>query len=148
MLIAVWTARKISEDFTELHGALRSKGMPKPQTTTPPAADTETPAQALSYAELILGSANVLFLCFGMTGMMILVNNNLARAFAIAAAIAVVRFRIKMDSQGLSTALFFGVLVGMACGVGQVVTGGIMTVAYGILQMVVVFMMKASHRKF
>ena len=71
---------------------------------------------------MVLGSANVLFLCFGMTGIMILVNNNLARAFAIGAAIAVIRFRIKFDGKGLGSSLFFGVLVGMACGVGQVLT--------------------------
>ncbi len=138
MILAVWTSRKISERFTHLQGALRAKGFSK--------TDQETPT-VLTYPELILGSANVLFLCFGMTGIMILVNNNLARAFAIGAAVAMVRFRIKFDAQGLGSTLFFGVLVGMACGVGQPLTAFVITVAYGILQMIVIFLMNVSDKK-
>ncbi|MEQ1723911.1 MAG: hypothetical protein ABL930_12105 [Pseudobdellovibrio sp.] len=140
MILAAWTARKISENFTELNGALRAKGVNKTLNPTEP----DAPPHVVSFPELILNSSNVLFLCFGMTGMMILVNNNLARAFAIGAAISVVRFRIKLDSQGLGATLFFGVLVGMACGVGQLETAAFITIAYGILQLVVVSIMRKS----
>ncbi len=86
----------------------------------------KSPPKAVSTMTLltsaILNASNVLFLCFGMAGIMILVNNNLARAFAIGAAIALVRFKIKLDAYGLGVTLFFGVVVGMACGVGQTET--------------------------
>lgn len=139
MILAVWTSRKISERFTEL-------GPVKPKDPNAPTGAVEPP-QPMTYPELILGSANVLFLCFGMTGIMILVNNNLARAFAIGAAIAVVRFRIKFDSQGLASTLFFGVLVGMACGVGQLLTATIITGAYGVLQLIIILLMNATQKK-
>lgn len=70
------------------------------------------------FQSAVLQAANVLFVCFGVTGVMILVNNDLARAFAIAAAIAMIRFRVKMN-EGAAAALFFAVVIGMACGVGQ-----------------------------
>jgi hypothetical protein len=140
MILAVWTSRKISEQFSGLQGALKTKGVDSPQGEI-------GEILPLSYPELILGSANVLFLCFGMTGIMILVNNNLARAFAIGAAIAVVRFRIKFDSHGLGSTLFFGVLVGMACGVGQILTATVITAAYGILQMIIILLMNVTQKK-
>src|SRR3954468_11486792 len=43
-------------------------------------------------SEVLVAASNVLFMGFGMTGVMILVNNNLARAFAMGAAIALIRF--------------------------------------------------------
>jgi hypothetical protein len=94
--------------------------------------------EKISSAEIILGSANVLFLCFGMSGVMLLVSNNLARAFAIGAAIALVRFRIKVNAKTLSMALFYGVLVGMACGVDQVHIAWGITVAFGVLESAVI----------
>ncbi len=94
--------------------------------------------EKISSAEIILGSANVLFLCFGMSGVMLLVNNNLARAFAIGAAIALVRFRIKVNAKTLSMALFYGVLVGMACGVDQVEIAWGITLAFGLLEALVI----------
>lgn len=98
-------------------------------------------------AELILASANVLFLCFGMTAVMLLVNNNLARAFAIGAAIALVRFRIKVNSKALSMGLFYGVLTGMACGVGQVYIGYTIVAFFALLQLVVLGLVKMSTKK-
>src|SRR3954468_13858624 len=50
-------------------------------------------------SEILIAASNVLFMGFGMTGVMILVNNNLARAFAMGAAIALIRFRIKVDNK-------------------------------------------------
>lgn len=153
---------KLLPKFPPLTPATASEPQQVPDTATQSAAHTPMaltagePADSMlepeheeipkvSYAELLLGSANVLFLCFGMTGIMILVNNNLARAFAIGAAIAVVRFRIKFNSQG--SMLFFGVLVGMACGVGQIATAVGVTFAYAILQAVVIILMSVAAKK-
>lgn len=174
MIIAVISSRQVGNVLGKQHGAMKeNKMLPKlppltPATASEPQQIPDAAANApmaitvgeptgsmlepeqeeipkVSYAELLLGSANVLFLCFGMTGIMILVNNNLARAFAIGAAIAVVRFRIKFNSQG--SMLFFGVLVGMACGVGQIATAVGVTVAYAILQAVVIVLMSIAAKK-
>jgi hypothetical protein len=88
-----------------------------------------------SLAEVILSSGNVMFLSFGMAGVMLLVNNNLARAFAIGAAIALVRFRIKVSSKTLSMALFYGVLAGMACGVDRVHLAWGIAATFGLLEL-------------
>lgn len=69
--------------------------------------------------EIFLGASNLLFLCVGLTGIMLLVNNNLARAFAIAAALALTRFRIKLDQKSVNASLLFAILIGMACGLGE-----------------------------
>ena len=66
--------------------------------------------------QMFLGASNLLFLCVGLSGLMLLVNDNLARAFAIAAAIALVRFRIKLDQKSINASLLFAILAGMACG--------------------------------
>ena len=131
MMLAVWSSKKIGIKLASNSASSGETAMPSKLSKS----------MQSSYAELILTSANVLFLCFGMAGIMILVNNNLARAFAIGAAIAVIRFRIKFDNKGLASTLFFSVLVGMACGVGQVQTAIVMTLAYGVLQGIIIMLM-------
>lgn len=75
--------------------------------------------KSTSNLEIFLGASNLLFLCVGLTGIMLLVNNNLARAFAIAAALALTRFRIKLDQKSVNASLLFAILIGMACGLGE-----------------------------
>ena len=75
--------------------------------------------KSVSNLEIFLGASNLLFLCVGLTGVMLLVNNNLARAFAIAAALALTRFRIKLDQKSVNASLLFAILIGMACGLGE-----------------------------
>lgn len=70
--------------------------------------------------QIFLGASNLLFLCVGLTGLMLLVNDNLARAFAIAAAIALVRFRVKLDQKSINASLLFAILAGMACGLDAI----------------------------
>lgn len=83
--------------------------------------------------DLVLSSASVVFLCLGMTAVMILVNDNLARAFAIGAAIALVRFRVKVAGKFLGVGLLYGVLTGMACGVGRTDVAWLVTGCFGLL---------------
>jgi hypothetical protein len=116
MLLLVWTSQTSKKD-----GKSSSK-------------DTK----AMSSSEVLLNASNVLFLSFGMTGVMLLVNNNLARAFAIGAAIALVRFRVKFDSKSVGMSLFYALLTGMACGVGEVSTAYAIVGFYGVLQFCVV----------
>lgn len=87
--------------------------------------------------DCILNASNVLYMCLGMTGIMILVSDSIARAFAIGAAIAIVRFRIKVDSKSFGMCLFYGVLAGMACGVDHVQLAYIMAALFSALQAVV-----------
>lgn len=107
--------------------------------TTTTKESTEKP---LTTADLITNSANVLFICFGMTGMLLLVNNNIARAFAIAATIALVRFKIKVDSKIMSMSMFYAVLTGMACGVGHSFIGYVLVLFFGLLQFTVLAAVK------
>lgn len=127
MILAVWSSKKIGSRLGSKYGAIKNSG----KVETAPA----------TFSELIMGASNVLFICFGMTGIMLLVSNNLARAFAIGAAIAVIRFRVKFDGKGTGSTLFFGVLVGMACGVGQTQTAVLITVAYGVLHSIIILLM-------
>ena len=55
----------------------------------------------------LLSSANQLFLCVGLTGTMLLMNENIIRAFAIIAALTLVRFRVRLDGSGISSSLLF-----------------------------------------
>ncbi len=68
----------------------------------------------------IIGSMNLMFLTVGLCGIMILINNSIFRAFAIVAAIALVRFRVKLDNKALGSAMIFAILSGMACGVHEI----------------------------
>lgn len=102
----------------------------------------------LKPSDVVINSANVLFICFGMTGMMLIVNNNIARAFAIAAAIALVRFKIKVNSKVTSMGMFYGVLVGMACGVGHSFIGYALVLFFGVLQLFVVYAIRFTRKRF
>ncbi|OFZ20701.1 MAG: hypothetical protein A2X94_08575 [Bdellovibrionales bacterium GWB1_55_8] len=90
-------------------------------------ADTKSPQ------ELVAGAFSVLFISVGMAALMILVNNSLARAFAVGAAIALVRFRVKFEGKLLPMGLFYGVLAGMACGVGRVDLAWIVALLFGAI---------------
>lgn len=93
--------------------------------------DDGKPAKS-DLADSIQLSANVFFLTLGMAGIMILVSNSVARAFAIGAAISMVRFRIKLGQEAMGAALLFGVLSGMACGVDQVQTAWLLVSCYSL----------------
>ncbi len=110
---------------------------PAASTAVIPGEEPESPA------ELVLSSANVMFICFGMTAVMQLVNNNLARAFTIGAAIALIRFKIKMNSKAINMGLFYGAVVGMACGVDAAVLGYVAVGFFGLLQVFTLLLSKA-----
>ena len=110
---------------TALIGIQNSNRTP---TKTPPASTPPTKFDS------ILNASNVLYMCLGMTGIMVLVSDSIARAFAIGAAIAIVRFRIKVDSKSFGMCLFYGVLAGMACGVDHVPLAYAMAIIFSLLQ--------------
>jgi hypothetical protein len=65
--------------------------------------------------------------------MMILVNNNMVRAFAIGAAIALVRFRIKLDGKSANASLLFAILAGIACGLSELSLAWTLLATYVLL---------------
>jgi len=98
-------------------------------------------------AKLILGSSNILYLCLGLTGVMLLVNNNLARAFAIAAAIALVRFRIKLGPKSASSNILFGIIGGIACGLNEILLAWMITILYAIVSLAIFFFTRRQMRE-
>jgi hypothetical protein len=117
MMISIWATSKLNQSN--------------------PKAD-KSGVTGLNISETVLGASNYLFLTMGMTVVMILVNNNLARAFAIGAAISLVRLRIKVDGKGQGTTLLMAVLMGMACGVDQVPMAWGLLLIYSTLQVFIV----------
>ncbi len=91
--------------------------------------------------KFVLGSSNILFLCVGITALMILVNNNLARAFAIGACLSLVRFRVKLAQKSLSSNFLFGIIAGIACGLQMMNVAWIVTGAYVVIQMSLMFLL-------
>jgi len=92
--------------------------------------------------QLMLGSFNLLLLCVGLTGVMILISNSIVRAFAIVAALALVRFRVKLDQKSLSASVLFAVLGGMSCGLTEVKLGWLMTAVYALISLALIVLMK------
>lgn len=112
----------------------------------PRSATAHDPEAPSSPGAVLLNSSNIAFLCIGVTSVMILVASDLARAFAVAAAIALVRFRIKM-SEGSGSSLFFAVIVGMACGVDQLRIAVQLTLIFVTLQIVLVMLVGRLSRE-
>jgi len=83
--------------------------------------------------ELILGTVNILYLCTGMTSVMVLVNNNIARAFAIGAAIALIRIRIKLAKNMSNSNVLFSIVCGIACGLNEMGLAWLSTGSYFLI---------------
>ncbi|MFN8370724.1 MAG: hypothetical protein U0T83_08905 [Bacteriovoracaceae bacterium] len=96
--------------------------------------------------QLIFGSANILYLTVGLTGIMLLVNNNLARAFAIGASLALVRFRVKLSQKAVDSNFLFGIIAGIACGLKEITLGWVITIVYILLQTSLYLIVKSAHK--
>lgn len=102
----------------------------------------ESPKDTLEFQlKEIVGAHNLLFISVGLCGIMLLISNSLLRAFAIIAALAIVRFRVKLDNKSLGSAMLFAILSGMACGAREpgiaYVTVGIFLTLAGLLALMV-----------
>lgn len=93
---------------------------------------------------LILSTSNIMYLSTGLTAIMILVNNNLARAFSIGAAIALVRFRVKLGNKGAAANILFAIIAGIACGLDEVRLAWIMTGFYFFISFGTYLLVKGS----
>jgi len=97
--------------------------------------------------ELILGTVNILYLCTGMTSVMILVNNNLARAFAIGAAIALIRFRVKLSKNMSNSNVLFSIVCGIACGLNEINLAWLSTGSYFLITILLWVITGSINRK-
>lgn len=66
-------------------------------------------------------------LCVAGAMIMIIIGNSVARAFGVAGAAGIVRFRTPVDDPKDTTILFLLVALGMACGVGLIEVAGLGT---------------------
>lgn len=96
--------------------------------------------------KLLNGSANILFLCIGLTAIMILVNDNIARAFSIGAAIALVRFRIRLGQKTVGSNVLFGIIAGISCGLNQIPLAWMMTGIYLVLTVVLTLIVQGLQK--
>ena len=72
-------------------------------------------------------------LCVSGALMMIIIGNSLARAFGIAGAAAIIRFRTPVDDPRDTTILFLLLALGMAAGIGALTVAGVGTLALCLL---------------
>lgn len=84
--------------------------------------------------QILQNSSNVLFMCVAICTVIMLVGNNIARAFALGAAIAMVRFKMKLGENSSGSGLLFAILCGMACGIDAAYIGWILVVGYSVVQ--------------
>ncbi|OQW46419.1 MAG: hypothetical protein A4S09_05465 [Proteobacteria bacterium SG_bin7] len=68
----------------------------------------------------MVNASNQLIMCVGVGGMMLLIEQNLVRAVVLFAAMALVRFRVRVSEKSLSASFFFSVIAGMASGMGEI----------------------------
>lgn len=85
---------------------------------------------ALSYSQNFVQS--LVLLAMVVCVIMGVVGDSLTRAFGLAAALAVVRFRTPVKDARDTTFLFIGVAVGMACGAGQLLFAAVVTAILGL----------------
>jgi len=109
--------------------------------------DEDGPLSPNDRYKLFLGASNILFMCVGLTGVMLLVGNNLARAFAIGAALALSRFRVKISKKSTGTHLMFGIIAGIACGLDQLAIAWICSIIYVVLQLALFFAFQKRLKK-
>ena len=68
-----------------------------------------------------------ILLCVSGAMMMIIIGNNLARAFGIAGAASIIRFRTPVEDPKDVTIIFLLMALGMACGLGAFAVAGLST---------------------
>jgi len=64
----------------------------------------------------------LVLLSLGGSFVWLIVANNLVRAFGLAGALAMIRYRTRMQDPKDTTMVFFAIIIGMACGLHQYFT--------------------------
>ena len=84
-----------------------------------PGATDKPAARAMQHAQILL--------CVSGAMMMIIIGNSLARAFGIAGAASIIRFRTPVEDPKDVTIIFLLMALGMACGLGAFALAGLST---------------------
>jgi anti-anti-sigma factor len=84
-----------------------------------PAAPDRPLARSMRHAQILL--------CISGAMMMIIIGNSLARAFGIAGAASIIRFRTPVEDPKDVTIIFLLMALGMACGLGALAVAGLST---------------------
>jgi len=82
-------------------------------------------------------------LCMGGALIWMVVGNNLVRAFGLAGTIGLIRYRTVVRDPKDTTILLFSMILGMACGLGQLVVA---IVGTGMI-IIVLFILNLRHRR-
>ena len=101
-----------------------------------PTAAEHVPSRSLAQSQVLLCVAGAL--------MMLIIGNNLARAFGVAGAASIVRFRTPVDDPKDATTLFILMALGMSVGLGTFAVAGFGT---GLLCLMLVAFDRASRRQ-
>ena len=85
----------------------------------------------------------LVLLCVGGALVWVIVANNLVRAFGLVGALAMVRYRTRVQDPKDTTMVFFAIITGMACGLHLYFTA-----VFGVLFLgLVLAVMKAVHTR-
>lgn len=68
-----------------------------------------------------------------VTLVMMVIGNNIARAFGLFGALALIRFRTPVKDVNDTVFLFLAVAIGIAAGTGNILTGGLGTLVIGLV---------------
>lgn len=96
----------------------------------------KSPLSAVDPIARMVNASNQLIMCVGVGGMMLLIEQNLVRAVVLFAAMALVRFRVRVSEKSLSASFFFSVIAGMATGMGEIQLAWIFTSVFVVLSLV------------
>ena len=77
-----------------------------------------------------------ILLCVAGAMVMIIIGNNIARAFGVAGAAGIVRFRTPVEDPKDTTVIFLMLTLGLACGLGAFAVAGLGTVFLSVFLMV------------
>jgi hypothetical protein len=87
----------------------------------------------------------LIFLAVAIAGAMMIIGNNLARAFGLVGAVSIIRFRSAVKSARDMAFVLFVIVIGMACGLGYILIAAL-TVVFGGLLMLLLWKIKFGQR--
>lgn len=87
----------------------------------------------------------LIFLAVAITGAMMIIGNNLARAFGLVGAVSIIRFRSAVKSARDMAFVLFVIVMGMACGLGYIFLA-FLTVLFGGFLMIFLWKIRFGER--
>jgi hypothetical protein len=97
--------------------------------------------------EMINISYALVLLSVGGAFIWIVVGDNLVRAFGLAGALSLIRFRTVVKDPSNTIKVFYAIIIGMSCGLGQYYAATIGTVFMCLLLTVIYFVVDKNKKK-